>query len=135
MPPSALDSGSPEPLGVTLMGSGVNVAVFSAHASAIEFCLFDETGGREVRRVRLPEKTGDIFHGFIGEIAAGARYGLRGHGVFAPSEGHRFNPSKLLIDPYARAIDRPFKLHSSMYGSTPDAIASCGRMHPTRHVG
>ena len=120
MPLSALNSGSPEPLGVTLTGAGVNVAVFSAHASAIEFCLFDEAGEHELRRISLPEKTGDVFHGFVGDVAAGARYGLRGHGVFAPAEGHRFNPSKLLIDPYARAIDRPFKLHPSMRGSTPD---------------
>ena len=120
MPRPALDSGSPEPLGVSQVGNGVNVAVFSANASAIEFCLFDAAGEREVRRVGLPERTGDIFHGFIGDVPAGSRYGLRGHGVFAPSEGHRFNPSKLLIDPYARAIDRPFKLHSSMFGTTPD---------------
>jgi glycogen debranching enzyme GlgX/4-alpha-glucanotransferase len=127
MPLSVLDGGSPEPLGVTLMGTGVNVAVFSAHASAIEFCLFDAAGQRELRRVSLPEKTGDIFHGFIGDIAAGARYGLRGHGVFAPSEGHRFNPSKLLVDPYARAIDRPFKLHPSMYGSVPGSDVPDGQ--------
>ena len=122
MPRPALDSGSPEPLGVSLAGDGVNVAVFSANASAIEFCLFDAAGEREIRRVGLPEKTGDIFHGFIGDVPAGSRYGLRGHGVFAPSEGHRFNPSKLLIDPYALAIDRPFKLHPSMFGATPDGV-------------
>jgi glycogen debranching enzyme GlgX/4-alpha-glucanotransferase len=126
MPLSVLDSGSPEPLGVTMVGTGVNVAVFSAHASAIELCLFDPAGERELRRVSLPEKTGDIFHGFVGDVPAGARYGLRGHGVFAPAEGHRFNPSKLLIDPYARAIDRPFKLHPSMYGSTPDGSGPDG---------
>jgi glycogen debranching enzyme GlgX/4-alpha-glucanotransferase len=120
---SVLDSGSPEPLGVSLTSTGVNVAVFSANASAIEFCLFDAAGEREVRRIGLPEKTGDIFHGFIGDVPVGSRYGLRGHGPFVPSEGHRFNPSKLLIDPYARAIDRPFKLHPSMFGSTPDGNA------------
>ena len=114
-----LDSGSPEPLGVNIVGSGINVAVFSANASAMELCLFDAAGARETRRVTLPERTGDIFHGFVGDVPAGTRYGLRAHGVFAPAEGHRFNPSKLLVDPYARAIDRPFKLHRSMFGSAP----------------
>ncbi len=121
---SALNSGSPEPLGVTLTPPGtppgVNVAVFSAHASAVEFCLFDAAGEREVRRVTLPEKTGDVFHGHIGDVPAGSRYGLRAHGPFAPHAGHRFNPSKLLIDPYARAVDRPFRLHPSMAGSMAD---------------
>ena len=119
---SALDSGSPEPLGVTLTPGGVNVAVFSAHATSIEFCLFDAAGEGEVRRVTLPERTGDVFHGHIGDVPAGSRYGLRANGPFAPHEGHRFNPSKLLIDPYARAIDRPFKLHPSMFGSVPDSV-------------
>jgi glycogen operon protein len=120
MPLAVVDSGSPEPLGVTLTPAGVNVAVFSVHASAMEFCLFDEAGEREVRRVSLPEKTGDVFHGLLRDVPAGARYGLRAHGPFAPHEGHRFNPSKLLIDPYAKAIDRPFKLHPSMFGSMLD---------------
>jgi glycogen operon protein len=103
----------PEPLGVTVRGSGVNVAVFSAHASAIEFCLFE--GEREVRRVRLRERTGDVFHDHIPDVAIGARYGLRAHGPFAPEDGHRFNANKLLIDPYAKAIDRPLALHASMF--------------------
>jgi glycogen operon protein len=119
---SALDSGSPEPLGVTLTPGGVNVAVFSAHADRIDFCLFDEAGERELTRIALPEKTGDIFHGTIGGVRAGSRYGLRAYGPFAPHEGHRFNPSKLLIDPYARAVDRPFRLHPSMRGITPDSL-------------
>jgi glycogen debranching enzyme GlgX/4-alpha-glucanotransferase len=132
MPP-LLDGGSPEPLGVSPCGTGVNVAVFSANAEAIEFCLFDAAGAQEVRRVKLPERTGDIFHGFIGDVPAGARYGLRAHGPYAPSEGHRFNPSKLLIDPYAKAIDRPFKLHPSMLStvqgsSLPDDTDSAGAM-------
>ena len=119
MPVSGLDGGSPEPLGVSLSGGGVNVAVFSAHADAIEFCLFDADGAQELRRVRLPERTGDIHHGLIADVAAGARYGLRAYGAYAPAQGHRFNPSKLLLDPYAKAIDRPFKLHSSMFSAVP----------------
>jgi glycogen operon protein len=128
-----VDSGSPEPLGVGVQGAGVNVAVFSANADAVEFCLFDAAGEREVHRVALPERTGDIFHGWIGEVGAGARYGLRAYGPYAPSQGHRFNPSKLLIDPYARAIDRPFLLHPSMFSTlrgtaAPDETDSAAAM-------
>ena len=112
-------AGDPEPLGVSLRGDGVNVAVFSAHASAIEFCLFD--GEREVRRVLLTGRTGDVFHGHIPDVGIGARYGLRAHGPWLPDEGHRFNAAKLLADPYARAIDRPFALHAAMFGHDRDA--------------
>jgi glycogen debranching enzyme GlgX/4-alpha-glucanotransferase len=111
--------GEPEPLGVTPRGDGVNVAVFSANATAIDFCLFE--GDREVRRVTLRGRTGDIFHDHVADVAPGARYGLRAHGPFLPREGHRFNPAKLLIDPYARAIDRRFSLHPAMFGYRTDA--------------
>ncbi len=114
-----VSEGSPEPLGVSRDERGVNVAVFSAHASAIDFCLFDGAGKRELQRVRLPERTGDVFHGHIAGIVPGTRYGLRAHGPFAPEEGHRFSPSKLLVDPYARLVDRPFKLHPSMFATSP----------------
>jgi glycogen debranching enzyme GlgX/4-alpha-glucanotransferase len=114
--PGGVTCGMPEPLGVSLTATGVNVAVFSAHATAIEFCLFDAAGMRELRRVRLPERTGDVFHGHIADVAEGARYGLRAHGPFLPREGHRFNPSKLLLDPYTSAINRPFRLAPSMFG-------------------
>ncbi len=114
-----MSMGEPEPLGVIPRGNGVNVAVFSANASAIEFCLFE--GEREVRRVRLRGRTGDVFHDLIPDVGHGARYGLRAHGPFLPREGHRFNPAKLLLDPYARSIDRPFALHPSMFGYRPAA--------------
>ena len=110
----ALSAGSPEPLGVSLDEHGVNVAVFSRHATALEFCLFQ--GEVEVARIGLPERTGDIFHGHIAGVKAGARYGLRAHGPYEPRNGHRFNPNKLLVDPYALALDRPFILHESMFG-------------------
>jgi len=106
--------GEPEPLGVTLREGGVNVAVFAAHAQAIEVCLFADDGATELARVPLPARTGDVFHGFIPGVAAGARYGLRAHGPWAPQHGQRFNPAKLLVDPYARALDRPFALHPSL---------------------
>jgi glycogen operon protein len=108
-----ISEGAPDPLGVTPDARGVNVAVFSAHATAIEFCLFD--GEREFVRIALPERSGDVFHGHIEGVAPGARYGLRAHGPFAPEEGHRFNAAKLLVDPYAKLLDRPFRLHPSMF--------------------
>ncbi|MDE1150281.1 MAG: glycogen debranching protein GlgX [Azospirillaceae bacterium] len=114
--------GSPEPLGVTLTADGVNVAVHSAHATAIEFCLFD--GETEVARLPLVERTGDVFHGFIRGIKAGQRYGLRAHGPFDPGAGHRFNPAKLLLDPYATKLDAAFTLHASQFShrlGDPDA--------------
>ena len=116
------DSGSPEPLGVTLVPGGVNVAVFSVHASAIELCLFDASGQVEQERVALPERTGDVFHGFVAEVDSGRRYGLRAHGPYDPRAGHRFNPAKLLVDPYARSLDRRFAPHPSLFGESPDGI-------------
>ncbi len=107
--------GSPEPLGVTHDGEGVNVAVVSAAATAVDFCLFDETGNHEIERIRLPERTGDVFHGRIEGLAAESRYGLRVHGPWAPEKGHRFNPAKLLVDPYATRLDRPFRLDPSIF--------------------
>lgn len=110
-----LAPGSPEPLGVTLDARGINVAVFSAHATRIEFCLFDAAGEVEIARIGLPERTGDVFHGHIAGVTAGARYGLRAAGPWAPKEGHRFNPAKLLVDPYARRLDRPFRLDAALF--------------------
>jgi glycogen debranching enzyme GlgX/4-alpha-glucanotransferase len=112
-------AGRAEPLGVTLDAEGINIAVFSANATAIELCLFDETGDTETDRILLPGHSFDVFHGHVGGVAAGARYGLRAYGPWAPKEGHRFNPSKLLIDPYATALDRPFVLHPSMFDWPP----------------
>ncbi|MBX3714877.1 MAG: glycogen debranching protein GlgX [Burkholderiales bacterium] len=114
--------GSPEPLGVSLAAGGANVAVHSAHATAIELCLFDAAGERETERIALPERTGDVFHGFVPGVTAGARYGLRAHGPWAPAEGHRFNAAKLLVDPYATALDRRFALHPSVFGALPDGV-------------
>ena len=112
--------GSPEPLGVTLVQGGANVAVYSAHAAAIDVCLFDAAGAIERERIALPGRTGDVFHGFVAGVAAGDRYGLRAHGADDVPGGHRFNPAKLLVDPYARALDRPFALHAAMFGAGAD---------------
>ena len=109
-----LSAGRPEPLGVTREGAGINVAVFSAHAEEIVFCLFDAQD-RETDRLPLPARTGDVFHGFIADVPGTARYGLRAAGPWAPDKGHRFNPAKLLVDPYAIRLDRPFQLHATQF--------------------
>ena len=95
--------GCAEPLGVALAPDGVNVAVQSAHAEAIEFCVFDDAGSVEVARIALSGRTGDVFHGFVRDVAPGARYGLRAHGPWAPHAGHRFDGNKLLK--YAGNVD------------------------------
>ena len=118
---STISAGSPEPLGVTPTGDGVNVAVQSSSAAAIDFCLF--TDGVE-QRFRLPERTGDVFHGHVAGIGEGALYGLRAHGPFAPERGHRFNANKLLVDPYAVRLDGPFVLHPAMFSAQFDTADS-----------
>lgn len=95
--------GRPFPLGAHSDGDGVNFAVFSQHASAIDLCLFDEQL-RETTRIRLPETTSHVFHGYVPGLPVGTMYGYRAHGPWDPEHGHRFNPSKLLLDPYARAV-------------------------------
>jgi len=119
-----LSEGLPEPLGVTPSGDGVNVAIHSDHATAIVFCLFDAAGDVQTAAFRLPGRTGDVFHAHIGGVPVGARYGLRAHGPFDPRAGHRFNPARLLVDPHALAIDRPFHLHPSMLPGPDDAADS-----------
>jgi glycogen operon protein len=115
--------GAPEPLGVTPLAGGINVAVFSAHAEAMFFCLFDERGERETARIALSSRTGDIFHAAIEGVAPGARYGFRADGPFAPERGHRFDKSKLLADPHAMLIDRAFRLHPTMFERGADSGA------------
>jgi glycogen debranching enzyme GlgX/4-alpha-glucanotransferase len=116
-------AGAPEPLGVTLEADGVNVAVYSANALGIDFCLFDAAGERETARFALPARTGAVFHGFLSGVRAGALYGLRARGDFAPTRGQKFDPSKLLADPYAFALDRPFKLNRAMFEAGADSAA------------
>ena len=95
--------GKPYPLGATWDGKGTNFALFSEHATGVELCLFDKKG-RETR-LSLTEVSNFVWHGYVPSIGPGQRYGFRVHGPFAPEEGHRFNPNKLLIDPYAKAVD------------------------------
>ncbi|MBI3128543.1 MAG: glycogen debranching protein GlgX [Candidatus Tectomicrobia bacterium] len=97
--------GSPYPLGATWDGAGVNFALFSENATAVELCLFEKPGSaREYARIRLEEQTNFIWHGYLPDVRPGFFYGFRVHGPYAPHEGHRFNPAKLLLDPYAKAI-------------------------------
>ena len=100
----AMEEGSPAALGATPTGDGVTFAVFSAHATRVEVCLFDADGRRETQRLALPERDGDIWYGHVPGLKAGQLYGLRAHGPYRPDEGHRFNPNKLLIDPYALRV-------------------------------
>jgi isoamylase len=97
-------AGRPYPLGPTIDASGANFALFSAHAEKVELCLFDPQGRREIDRITLPENSGGIWHGYVPELRPGALYGYRVHGPYVPTEGHRFNPHKLLLDPYARDV-------------------------------
>ncbi len=95
--------GSPYPLGAIWDGSGTNFAVFSEHAESIELCFFDENGHET--RIPLVDKTAFVFHGFVPGIGPGQRYGYRAHGRWDPNQGYRFNPAKLMLDPYAMAIE------------------------------
>ena len=100
---SRVKEGSPFPRGATWDGKGVNFALFSAHASRVEVCLFDSQGKAETDRIELPEYRDEVWHGYVPELRPGQIYGYRVHGPYAPDEGHRFNPNKLVLDPYARA--------------------------------
>ena len=94
-------------MGASCDGRGVNFCVFSVHATQIDLCLFDESGRLEVARAPLPGRTGDVWHGWLPEAKAGLVYGFRVHGPWRPDRGHRFNPHKLLLDPWAREIVAP----------------------------
>jgi glycogen operon protein len=96
--------GRPHPLGATWDGRGTNFALFSANAERVELCLFDRQGKRETRRVALPDRTEDVWHGYFADVTPGQLYGYRVHGSYAPERGLRFNPNKLLVDPYAKAL-------------------------------
>ncbi|WP_454121271.1 glycogen debranching protein GlgX [Kosakonia sp. Marseille-Q7440] len=99
----SLTAGSASPLGAEVQSGGVNFSLFSAHAERVELCLFDAEGNEQ--RVDLPARTGDIWHGFLPGAKAGQRYGYRVHGPWQPTQGHRFNPAKLLLDPCARRVE------------------------------
>jgi glycogen operon protein len=113
---SRLAAGSPYPLGATWDGRGTNFALFSANATKVELCLFDSSGRREVQRVKLPEKTDDVWHGYLPHVSPGQLYGYRIDGPYEPHAGHRFNAHKLLLDPYAKALAGEFAWNDAHFG-------------------
>jgi glycogen operon protein len=110
--------GLPFPLGASWDGAGVNFALFSANATKVEVCLFDESGQRELQRIELPEYTDEVWHVYVEGLKPGAVYGYRVHGPYEPEAGHRFNPNKLLLDPYAKAHVGTLKWDPAVFGYT-----------------
>jgi isoamylase len=109
--------GEPYPLGATWDGSGVNFALFSENATRVELCLFDgQDGNREVARLPLTEQTDQVWHVYLHSARPGWRYGYRVHGPYEPAAGHRFNPAKLVLDPYAKALDRTIRWDDAIFG-------------------
>src|SRR2546423_1187777 len=109
--------GRPYPLGATWDGAGVNFALFSEHAHQVELCLFNSPEDKnESHRLRLPEQTDLVWHGYFPDIEPGQLYGYRVHGPYDPSKGHRFNPNKIVLDPYAKAIGRDVHWNDSLFG-------------------
>ncbi len=114
MPALQIEPGSFHPLGASWDGEGVNFALFSEHATAVELCLFDEQGREQ--RVPVPWRSLYVWHVYLRGVRPGQRYGWRVHGPFSPAKGHRFNPNKLLVDPYAHALDGTIDWHAPVYG-------------------
>jgi glycogen operon protein len=109
--------GLPHPLGATWDGRGVNFALFSENATRVELCLFDSAEQPyESSRIPLPEQTDRVWHGYFPDIKPGQLYGYRVYGPYEPKRGRRFNPNKVLLDPYARAIGKNLQWHDSLYG-------------------
>ena len=120
----SLSGGSANALGAIHDGAGVNFAVFSAHATKIELCLFSPDGSRETVRIALPERTGHVWHGYLHDLPIGTLYGYRAHGPYAPELGHRFNANKLLLDPYARQLHGTWVNHPATLGYD-DTSSAC----------
>jgi glycogen operon protein len=109
--------GRPSPLGATWDGRGVNFAVFSEHATQVDLCLFDTPASpRESHRIPLPDQTDFVWHGYVPELRPGQLYGFRVHGPYEPARGHRFNPQKVVLDPYALAIGRDLTWSDVLFG-------------------
>ncbi|WP_341679104.1 glycogen debranching protein GlgX [Niveibacterium sp. SC-1] len=135
--PNELRNGRAWPLGASVDGRGVNFALFSAHATKVELCIFNHDGTTEVKRLALPFRTGDVWHGYLEGVEAGLVYGYRVHGPYQPERGHRFNPHKLLLDPYAREIVGEFRWLDEHYGHEmghPDGAASFSETDNARHA-
>ena len=111
-----LREGSPYPLGATWTGLGVNFALFSATATKVELCLFDDQGEKEIERIELPEFTDEVWHGFVPDVRPDTIYGYRVHGPYEPENGHRYNPNKLVLDPYAKAVVGKLRFGPELFG-------------------
>ena len=114
--PERLDAGSPYPLGANFNGLGVNFAVYSANAEKMELCVYDADGLHETARFEMPECTDEVWHGYLPHARPGTVYGYRAYGPYKPEEGHRFNPNKLLLDPYAKGIRGELNWSNSLFG-------------------
>ena len=109
--------GAPYPLGATWDGNGVNFALFSEHATKVELCLFESVEAMlESQRVQVTEQTDMVWHVYLPDVRPGQCYGYRVHGPYEPVNGHRFNPAKVLVDPYAKAVARPVRWDDAMFG-------------------
>ena len=121
--------GSPYPLGATWDGMGVNFALCAENAESVELCLFDSVEAtKETQRIRLTEQTDRVWHGYLLDVLPGQLYGYRVHGPYEPAAGHRFNPKKVLLDPYAKVIGRDIRWGPEMFGyklGDPAADLSC----------
>ncbi|MCY0388040.1 glycogen debranching protein GlgX [Robbsia sp. Bb-Pol-6] len=115
---SRISEGSPFPRGATWDGKGVNFAMFSANATKVELCLFDKDGKSELERIEIPEYTDEVWHVYVHDLPPGTVYGYRVHGPYEPDAGHRFNPNKLLLDPYAKAHVGELKWGPEVFGYT-----------------
>jgi glycogen debranching enzyme GlgX len=137
--PSGMSHGRPWPLGAHWDGGGVNFALFSEHAETVQLCLFDETTRRETGRIFLPNRTDHVWHGYLPGVAPGQLYGYRVDGPYDPDGGHRFNPNKLLLDPYAREIEGELdgaEMHfdDDSQGNIPDTRDNAASMLKSRVV-
>ena len=108
--------GEPYPLGATWDGKGVNFALFAEHAERVELCLFDASGRHELQRIRMAEQTNQVWHCYLPEARPGLLYGYRVHGPYRPEQGLRFNPHKLLIDPYTKALSGELRWTDAHFG-------------------
>jgi glycogen operon protein len=115
-PHGAITGGRPHPLGATWDGEGVNFALFSQNATRVTLCLFSPDGRFETEWIDLPERDGHVWHGYVPGLQPGQAYGYRVHGPYRPDEGHRFNPHKLLLDPYAQRILGQVQWDDALYG-------------------
>ena len=115
-PITAVWPGQPYPQGATWDGQGVNFALFSEHAEKVELCIFDERGRREIQRIALTDYTDQIWHCYLPEARPGLLYGYRVHGPYRPEAGYRFNPNKLMLDPYARWLDGAIAWSDAHFG-------------------